>query len=240
MARNGGPAGFAVSVTLGAATGRAPPRHRLRAAGPDGRPRRLCRIDGRRAPSPVAFAEYLRVVWLTPGPRRPVPRARPATAAASSTGSSSPSMPATAPASTALERALRSRNRLLEERPDDGRWLDAVEREVAELGVAVALARRETVERLDRADRARPATTPRPFPGPALRAGGRRSTTSSAVWPAVEAEDRFRAALRQGRAPRPRRRAHPRRPADHATSWSATAPRTCRPRPPRPASRRRC
>ncbi len=50
--------------------------------------------------------------------------------------------------SAALERALRTRNRLLAESPDDARWLDAVEREVAELGVAVALARRECVRHL--------------------------------------------------------------------------------------------
>jgi DNA replication and repair protein RecF len=33
---------------------------------PEGRVSRICRIDGAGAPSPAAFAEYLRVVWLTP------------------------------------------------------------------------------------------------------------------------------------------------------------------------------
>ena len=41
----------------------------------------------------------------------------------------------------ALERALRNRNRLLENGGRDRQWLDATEREVAEIGVAVAAAR---------------------------------------------------------------------------------------------------
>ncbi len=48
----------------------------------------------------------------------------------------------------ALERALRNRNRLLEDNIRDKAWLDAAEREVAELAVAVAAARQETVSRL--------------------------------------------------------------------------------------------
>jgi len=80
MARGQGPGGFAVSLTLdGAADG-----HRLGTGceppGHDGRVSRLCRVDGAPAPSPVAFAEHLRVVWLTPDLdalfRGPAPRRR--------------------------------------------------------------------------------------------------------------------------------------------------------------------
>ncbi len=49
----------------------------------------------------------------------------------------------------ALERSLRSRNRLLEEPRPDPHWLDAVEHETAELAVAVAGLRVETVRRLE-------------------------------------------------------------------------------------------
>ena len=49
---------------------------------------------------------------------------------------------------SAFERALRGRNRLLEEGARNPHWLDAMEREAAELGVAVAAARRECVDRL--------------------------------------------------------------------------------------------
>ena len=87
----------------------------------------------RPCPSPTAFAEYLRVVWLTPdldalfrGPagdrRRFLDRLVLAVDAEHGARVN------------ALERALRSRNRILEESPDDRSWLDAVEREVAELG----------------------------------------------------------------------------------------------------------
>ena len=48
----------------------------------------------------------------------------------------------------ALDRALRSRNRLLTEPRPDPHWLDAVEHETAELAVAVAGLRAETVSRL--------------------------------------------------------------------------------------------
>lgn len=196
MARNGGPGGFAVSLTLGEredghrlGTGCEPPSF-------DGRASRLCRIDGAGVGSPVAFAEFLRVVWLTPdldglfrGPagdrRRFLDRL---VLAVDATHGGRVS---------AMERALRSRNRLLEERPDDGRWLDAVEREVAELGVAVALARRETVERLDRLI-GEGRDDAQPFPWAAVRLEGELDDLV-AVWSALEAEDRFRSALRQGR-----------------------------------------
>ena len=43
----------------------------------------------------------------------------------------------------AFEKAMRGRNRLLGEPTPDSRWLDAIEHEMAELGVAIAAARRE-------------------------------------------------------------------------------------------------
>jgi DNA replication and repair protein RecF len=196
MARADGPGGFAVSLTLdrdGAehrlGTGLEPP-------GPDGRSSRLCRIDGAPAASPVAFSEFVRVVWLTPdldglfrgaaGDRR---RFLDRLVLAVDAGHGA--------RVSAMERALRSRNRLLEDRPDDGRWLDAVEREVAELGVAVALARRETAERLDRLI-AETRDDAQPFPWASIRLEGDLDDLV-AVWPAIEAEDRFRLALRNGR-----------------------------------------
>jgi DNA replication and repair protein RecF len=196
MARVGGPGGFAVSLTLARdesehrlGTGCEPPGYEARAS-------RLCRIDGATVPSPVAFSEFLRIVWLTPdfdglfrGPagdrRRFLDRLVLAVDAAHGSRVS------------AMERALRSRNRLLEERPGDSQWLDAIEREVAELGVAVALARRETVERLDRLI-AETRDDAEPFPWASLRLEGDLDDLV-AVWPAIEAEDRFRLALRQGR-----------------------------------------
>jgi len=211
MARNGGPGGFAVSLTLdrdGAGhrlgTGMEPP-------GFDGRASRLCRVDGAPASSPVAFSEFFRVVWLTPdfdalfrGPagdrRRFLDRLVLAVDAGHGTRVS------------ALERALRSRNRLLEEPGQDARWLDAIEREIAELGVAVALARRETVERLDQLI-AQSRDDAQPFPWASVRLEGDLDDLV-AVWPAIEAEDRFRQALRQGR------------PRDRAAGRTLSGPQT--------------
>jgi DNA replication and repair protein RecF len=69
---------------------------------------------------------------------------------------------------------------------------------VAELGVAVAAARRETVERLSALILAtRDDTSPFPFAGLALHGDVDELV---AALPAVDAEDRYRAVLRDGRA----------------------------------------
>ncbi|MGY2050327.1 DNA replication/repair protein RecF [Methylobacterium sp. JK268] len=197
MAREDGPGGFAVSLSLEGPHG----EHRVGTAweppqGREERGSRLCRIDGAGAPSPTAFAEHLRVVWLTPdldalfrGPAGERRRFLDRLVLAVDAGHGA--------RVSALERALRSRNRLLEERPDDGPWLDAIEREVAELSIAVALARRETVERLDQLILAT-RDEASPFPWAGVRLEGDIDDLV-AVWAAVDAEDRFRALLRQNR-----------------------------------------
>ena len=196
MARRDGPGSFAVSIALDTPFG----DHRL-GTGLDpsaGESRaRLVRIDGVPAASPLAFAEHLRVVWLTPdldalflGPagdrRRFLDRLVLAV------------HPEHGARANALERALRSRNRVLDERPDDALWLDALEREVAELGIAVAAARRETVERLASLILAtRDEASPFPFAQISLQG---EVDDLVATLPAVDAEDRYRAALREFRA----------------------------------------
>src|SRR5262249_40923387 len=108
---------------------------------------RKCRIDREPVASAAAFADHLRVVWLIPsmdslflGPaserRRFLDRLV------------LPVDAAHAPRISALEHALRSRNRLLENRVADSHWLDAAEHETAEIAVAVAAARAETMRRL--------------------------------------------------------------------------------------------
>ncbi|MGO4706398.1 DNA replication/repair protein RecF [Microvirga sp. 2MCAF38] len=197
MARNTGPGSFAISLTLDTPYG----EHRLGtgidAPGEEMRSSRLCRIDGAAVGSPIAFAEYLRVVWLTPdldalfrGPagdrRRFLDRL--VLAVDADHGSRV----------NALERALRSRNRVLEENPDERAWLDAVEREVAELAIAVAAARRETTERLGALiDTTRDEASP--FPFATVRLEGEIDTLVATL-PAVDAEDRYRAILRENRA----------------------------------------
>jgi DNA replication and repair protein RecF len=196
MARQGGPGSFAISLALDAPYG----EHRLGTGlepqGDAARASRICRIDGMGATSPAAFAEFLRIVWLTPdldalfrGPagdrRRFLDRFVLAVDAEHGARVN------------ALERALRSRNRVLEENPDDRLWLDALEREVAELAIAVAAARQETVGRLAALIlETREDTSPFPFATLSLEG---EIDTLVATLPAVDAEDRYRAILRDQR-----------------------------------------
>jgi recombinational DNA repair ATPase RecF len=101
---------------------------------------RKCRVDREPVGSAAAFADHLRVVWLIPamdglfaGPaaerRRFLDRLVLAVDAEHGGRVN------------ALERSLRSRNRLLEQPNPDPHWLDAVEHGTAELAVAVAAGR---------------------------------------------------------------------------------------------------
>lgn len=158
---------------------------------------RRCRIDREPVGSAAAFADHLRVVWLTPamdplfvGPaserRRFLDRLVLAIDAQHASRVS------------ALERALRSRNRLLEEGNSDPHWLDAVEHETAEVAVAVAAARVETVNRLSGAlATAREDAPVFPFAEIALDGWMERQFAMSS---AIEIEDRYRALLKENRA----------------------------------------
>jgi DNA replication and repair protein RecF len=108
----------------------------------------------------------------------------------------------------ALERSLRSRNRLLEQPSPDPHWLDAIEHETAEVAIAVAAARAETVRRLAAAltrnrDPAAPfPTSPIPsshFPWAGISLDG-WIDNALMEQPATEVEDRYRALLRENRA----------------------------------------
>jgi DNA replication and repair protein RecF len=197
IARRPGPGSFALSATVETAYG----EHRLGVGlerpAAEARVSRVCRVDGVGVGSPAAFAEHVRVIWLTPdldalfrgsaGERRRF-LDRFVLAVDAEHGSRV----------NALERALRSRNRVLEDSPEDGLWLDALEREVAEIGIAVAAARRETVERLAGLILAtRDDASPFPFATLALYG---EIDDLVATLAAVDAEDRYRAMLRDGRA----------------------------------------
>jgi len=158
---------------------------------------RKCRIDRESVGSATAFADHVRVVWLTPamdllfnGPaserRRFLDRLVLAVDAQHSTRVA------------ALERSLRSRNRLLEDTPGDSHWLDAVEHETAEVAVAVAAARAETVKRLSVSLDAVRGEAPE-FPQAEIALQGWMEQLL-AYHNAVEIEDRYRALLKANRA----------------------------------------
>jgi DNA replication and repair protein RecF len=99
---------------------------------------------------------------------------------------------------SALERSLRSRNRLLEDAHSDPHWLDAVEHETAEVAVAVAAARAETVNRLSGAlAAAREQDSVFPYAEIALEGWLEQQLPLSS---AIEVEDRYRALLKENRA----------------------------------------
>ena len=156
---------------------------------------RECRIDRAPVGSAAAFAEHLAIAWLVPqmdslftGPAAERRRFLDRLVLAVD--------PTHGTRINALERALRSRNRLLEQGGGDARWLDAVEHEVAEVAVAVAAARAETVRRLAGEISATRAATPFPWAGLALDGGLEAAVGDT---PALALEDQYRARLNEAR-----------------------------------------
>jgi DNA replication and repair protein RecF len=159
-------------------------------------PSRRCRIDREPVSSATAFGDHLRMVWLTPSMdglfmgaaserRRFFDRL---VLAIDSEHSARVS---------ALDRSLRSRNRLLEVRNFDDHWCDAIERETAELAVAVAAMRGQTLTMLAAMLRARGADAA--FPSAEIMLNGWMENALMRE-PATSVEDRYREMLRQGRA----------------------------------------
>jgi DNA replication and repair protein RecF len=156
---------------------------------------RKCRIDREPVGSAAAFADHLRVIWLTPAMdtlfsgapserRRFLDRFALAVDAEHGTRVN------------ALERSLRSRNRLLEDARPDAHWLDAVEHETAELAVAVASQRVETMRRLETVLASRKGSA---FPPAEIALDGWMEQLIP-NHPAAEIEERYRAVLRDNRA----------------------------------------
>jgi DNA replication and repair protein RecF len=161
----------------------------------DATPQRQYRIDRESVPSAAAFADHLRVIWLVPAMdslftgapserRRFLDRLTLAVDAEH------------AGRVNALERSLRSRNRLLEDARVDTHWLEAVEHETAELAVAVAGLRIETVRRLEAVLDKRKRS---PFPPVEIAIDGWLEQLIP-MHPASEVEERYRAVLRDNRS----------------------------------------
>ena len=170
------------------------------AAGADGEGeggRRIVRIDGSDAAGQAALGEHLAVAWLTPEMDRLFADAASARRRfvdrliygldgdhAARLGD--------------YERAMRERGRLLRARRDGGSvdqaWLAALERNMAQLGVAVAAARRAYIDRLNAAC----AVGVGPFPAAGLTL---RSEVADRLdgTPAIDVEESCRARLAESR-----------------------------------------
>jgi DNA replication and repair protein RecF len=197
VADNQGDGSWAVSAEVEGALGLATLGTGIDTPGVNGAsPGRRARIDREPVPSATAFGDHLRMVWLTPSMdglfmgsaserRRFFDRL---VLAIDSEHSSRVS---------ALDRSLRSRNRLLEDRNFDAHWCEAIERETAELAVAVAAQRGQTLQRLSATLAARGSASA--FPSATIALDGwmenaLMSETATAI------EDRYRDILRDNRA----------------------------------------
>ncbi len=183
---------WAVAATLRTGADKVDIGTGLAATGDAGR--RIVRIDGADAPNQSALGEHLSVAWLTPEMDRLFSDAAAARRRfldrliygldgghAARLGD--------------YERAMRERGRLLRDggAPDDA-WLAALEHNMAQLGVAVAAARRAYVDRLNAAC----AVGVGPFPAAGLTlhsdAGDQLENS-----PALDVEDNTRIRLAEGR-----------------------------------------
>jgi len=195
VARKDGAGGWAVAAALCNASGEVELGTGL-ALGPEGpeRARRL-RVNHAPARATEALLEHVRVLWLTPamdglftGPaaerRRFLDRA--VLAIDREHGSRV----------NAFERAMRGRNKLLSEGAASGAWLDAIEREMAELGTAIAAARREWVGLAAALMSSAPAS---PFPAAEVALAGSIEDLLAGR-SAAEAEDAYRRDLGSARA----------------------------------------
>lgn len=140
--------GFSVRARLAAPVPEDEPTDVLTLVRPDeGTPARILRIDGTTARSSDELLDVLRVVWLTPamdglftGPATERRRFLDRMVLTVD--------PEHGRRTLDYEKAMRGRNRLLTEDRLDDRWLAGIERQMAELGLAIALARADLMARL--------------------------------------------------------------------------------------------
>lgn len=166
-------------------------------ASADAPDRRQCRLDDASVSGPSAFADCVRFLWLTPAQdrlfvegagerRRFLDRMTLA------------HDPAHGRAANAYEQAMRSRQRLLEERSRDEAWLAALEAQMAEAGVAIAASRRDMASALAAAEVADIADVESAFPGADIALEGHIETMLASA-PAAEVEEAFAARLKANR-----------------------------------------
>lgn len=156
---------------------------------------RKLRLNGTPAKSADELTDHLRVLWLTPSMDGLF------TGAASDRRRFLDRLvlsldPAHGRRASDFERAMRSRNKLLSEGRFDPAWLSGLEQQMAELGIAMALARREMLALLVTLTE-RTAFGDQPFPTASLALSGFLDEAEGV--PALELEDRYAALLAEGR-----------------------------------------
>ncbi|MEL6297849.1 MAG: DNA replication/repair protein RecF [Pseudomonadota bacterium] len=206
LARQGGDGSWAVAAKVHAGdaevaigTGLPAGHYPSAAPGPGSRgPSRTVRIDGETQKSSAALADFLEMVWLTPAldglftgaagdRRRFLDRLVVCFDPAHSTRANQ------------FERAMRQRNRLLDEHGPRAPTLDAIERVLAETGVALAAGRLAAIDALKltlSVRRDERGTSPFPWAAIALEGGLEDDLAAGA---AVDVEDIYAGRLAEGR-----------------------------------------
>lgn len=195
VAREGGDGGFALHARLDGPDGQVEIGTGITGGEAAGEGGRKVRINGAPARSADAMLEWLRVVWLTPamdglfpGPAADRRRFLDRLVLAIDPGHGQRALD--------YEKAMRGRNRLLTEGSRDGAWFEAIETQMAETGVAIAAARAELVRLLAAMIDRLPSSGP--FPQADIRLSGDLEEQVANA-PAVDVEERYRAALADGR-----------------------------------------
>lgn len=195
VAREGGDGGFALHARLDGPDGQVEIGTGITGGEAAGEGGRKVRINGAPARSADAMLEWLRVVWLTPamdglfpGPAADRRRFLDRLVLAIDPGHGQRALD--------YEKAMRGRNRLLTEGSRDSAWFDAIEMQMAETGVAIAAARAELVRLLAAMIDRLPSSGP--FPQADISLFGDLES-DVATSPAVDVEERYRAALAEGR-----------------------------------------
>jgi DNA replication and repair protein RecF len=156
--------------------------------------KRIARLEGRPATA-GELARVARMTWLTPAMDRLF-----AGAASDRRRFFDRLVLGRAPehghAAAAYERAMRDRQRLLNEDSRDGAWLGALEREMAAHACAIAAARLETLERLQETIDSRPDGA---FPKARIALEGQLEAAFAEGRASADIEDEFIAALARGR-----------------------------------------
>jgi DNA replication and repair protein RecF len=196
MVRSGAPNGFAIHADLQNEDGEFSLGTGNGADGGGLEATRKLRVNGAPAKGADAFLEYLRVVWITPqmdglftGPSADRRRFLDRLVLAID--------PAHGARVLDYEKSMRARNRLFEDGAQDAAWFDAIEAQMAELGVAIAAARAEIVSLLNGLMEHLPEESP--FPRADLKLEGALEEQLASMT-AVDLEERYRSSLRNNRA----------------------------------------
>jgi DNA replication and repair protein RecF len=192
VTRVGAPGGFSIFAALDGMEGEVEIGTGVDAS--DESTARRLRINGTPARTADELTDHLRLLWLTPAMDGLF------------TGGSSDRRrfldrlvlsldPAHGRRASDFERAMRSRNKLLDEGRFDPSWLSGIEEQMASLGIAMALARQEMLGLLTRLIEETRETSP--FPSASLQLSG--FMDGQFTRPSVDLEDQYAAMLAEGR-----------------------------------------